>query len=446
MISSHLFPNYDWTNEKHMATFAESLLTRNFGIQYPEPAPTMTHKIKADVVFRMFNNILRPLLIDINADDETIRAHDEAVESMAFDALWATCLLLHKRGETHLHTLYAKAANLPVDGFGKFPVYVAALIDDFGPVRGLNGVIHVPYLLYDEVQALKPQTYAASHRKQFFTLSEAGNFASFDEIDTSGPKAFSAWWTFHAFERGEPLQRLRSFSVWSPLPFKAVKPHLKLAVVFAEDRLTEDIGLVAFSTTPFYHVPALDKHNQTAIDPLYLLPNSIGYLPGEAWEYPCFGCSAAVYYSIIEGNDEYSGAIRRLGGIVFQRTPCGIAPTKIRYTGDEATDTDPERIQEDEYDPQPDEQSDRENITPSVGDSSTIRLIHHYFDHCVVSNVNTDIRDDWARKLEGCNPSHTDIYKRWVDSYYAKRESKGLDCEAKFDTWARPSSSDEGGC
>ena len=213
MISSHLFPNYDWTNEKHMATFAESLLARNFGIQYPEPAPTMTHKIKADVVFRMFNNILRPLLTDIDADDETIRAHDEAVESVAFDALWATCLLLHKRGETHLHTLYAKAANLPVDGFGKFPVYVAALIDDFGPVRGLNGATHVPYLLYDEVQALKPQTYAASHRKQFFTLSEADNFASFDEIDTSGPEAFSAWWTFHAFERGEPLQRLRSFSV-----------------------------------------------------------------------------------------------------------------------------------------------------------------------------------------------------------------------------------------
>lgn len=162
MISSHLFPNYDWTNEKHMATFAESLLARNFGIRYPKPAPTMTHKIKADVVFRMFNNILRPLLTDIEADDETIRAHDEAVESVAFDALWATCLLLHKRGGTHLHTLYARAANLPVDGFGRFPVYVAALIDDFGPVRGLNGATHVPYLLYDEVQALKPQTYTAS--------------------------------------------------------------------------------------------------------------------------------------------------------------------------------------------------------------------------------------------------------------------------------------------
>jgi len=355
-------------------------------------------------------------------------------------------LLLHKRGGTHLQTLYAKAANLPVDGFGRFPVYVAALIDDFGPVRGLNGVIHVPYLLYDEVQALKPLTFAASHRKELVTLLEASNFASFVEIDTSGPKAFSAWWTFHAFERGEPLQRLRSFSVWSPLPFKAVKPHLKLAVVFAEDRLTEDIGLVAFSTTPFYHVPALDKHNQTAIDPLYLLPNAIGYLPGEAWEYPYFDRSAAVYYSIIEGNDEYSGEIRRLGGIVFQRTPCGIAPTKIRYAGDEATDIDPERLQEDEHNPQSDKQSDREKVTRSVGDSSTIRLIHHYFDHCVVSNVNTDIRDDWARKLEGCNPSHTDIYKRWVDSYYAKRESKGLDCEAKFDTWARPSSSDEGEC
>ena len=281
-------------------------------------------------------------------------------------------------------------------------------------------LLYLPVLLYDEVQALKPQTYAASHRKQFFTFLEASYFASLDEIDTSSPEAFSAWWTFHAFERGEPLQRLRSFSVWSPLPSKAVKPHLKLAVVFAEDRLTEDTGLVTFSTTPFYHVPALDKHNQTAIDPLHLLPNAIGYLPGEAWEYPYFDRSAAVYYSIIEGNDEYSGEIRRLGGIVFQRTPCGIAPTKIRYTGDEATDTDPERLQEDEYDTQSDEQSDREYITPSVGGSSTIRLIHHYFDHCVVSNVNTDIRDDWARKLEGCNPSHTDIYKRWVDSYYAK--------------------------
>ena len=243
--------------------------------------PIHEHKLHAPTLFTMFYNTLYPLVYDNHPLDPSLTPIDVITRSIAYNALVNAYAVSYQKGTHISHNLVRTLGSAPEVTLYQFPIFVAALINSIGPVR-FDGVpargVHVPYLVFDEIVAQVPPSYSLSHIAMFNEkVYRSGSYAMLGVNITALES--SPWWTFHGHP--EHVRDIpQTYSLWSPIPWTDCDPVLKLGALFAKSRLTTSVGVVNFSSTPFYDVndpPHVDEFPTEVYDPPYLNKSQPAY-------------------------------------------------------------------------------------------------------------------------------------------------------------------------
>ena len=250
--------------------------------------PIHQYKLSPVSLFRMFYNILHPLVSNIHSIDPIVIDVDVMTRSVAYDALVNTFAVLYHKGTSKSPALIPVLGKAPDLILYKLPVFVAELINSIGPVEIPAGRLHVPYLLFNEVVTQKPQYYNIIHTEVF--IDQVFQLQSYAMLGVNIMSAESSpWWTFHSYS-GRVHNNQQTYTLWSPIQWSDCDHSLKLGALFAKSRLTTCTGIVNFSCTPFYEVN--------------YPPQSIDF-PSEAMEFPYFIRSQPAYHGTY---DRFPGA------------------------------------------------------------------------------------------------------------------------------------------
>ena len=341
--------------------------------------PIHEHKLHAPFLFTMFYNILHPLVSDNHPLDPSLTPIDVITRSIAYDALVNAYAVSYQKGIYVSYNLVRTLGSAPEVMLHHFPILVANLINTIGPVE-FSGVpargVHVPYLVPDDVSAQLPPSYLPSHITTFnekLYRSRVYGLLGVD-ITTHGS---SPWWTFH----GHPehvRDNTRTYSLWSPIPWNDCDPVLKLGALFAKSRLTTSVGVVNFSSTPFYHVND---------------PPHINDFPPEVYDPPYLNQSQPAYYIVSERSPAYD----KIGSASHHSQTPGTGPHSSP-TGA----ADPPRHATSGNTTLP---GIRKRKLPdgsaAEGEDDVVRhrIIYIYFDHRVANNVSDMDLYKWSPQL-----------------------------------------------
>lgn len=387
-------PRENAAGRSKMSTLAANLVANRTinpvmnGLNYPQHV----HALRATSILAMFANIIAPLVlmnyrllgVQTPTNPADIALLNAISQCIAYDALVATyALLYHKSSRLSVGLLPLFGQN-PTIGTNDFPIFITALINSIGPVQ-LDDVpargIHVPYLTWASVTACLPGTYA-TYRVAMFTeaIARSRQFVS-ASVDIFSTKS-SAWWTFHCYpERSR--NNILTFSLWSPVKFDSIDNALKLGVLFAKERITSDVGIISFTTTPFYDVNDPPRPAQ---------------FPVQVFNYPYFIESQPAYYRIFERSvpaaDAPASPTYSPQSPTSSTVNVAASPTRAISGNRQATPGPSGATRSNKRRRLPDG-----SATEADDDTVLHRVIYHYFDHQVMTNVSDRDLQQWAISL-----------------------------------------------
>jgi hypothetical protein len=370
-----------------MSQFAANLLAEQTlgistnGVNYP----FHFHKLNADVCMSMFLNIVTPLVFSmyrtlgastpVNAAD--VASLTLTARHVAFIALEAMYNQLYNKAYKLSATAVRQFGNPAVQMSNEFPVFISALITSAGPIQFDNipaRGIHIPFLVYDEVQALLPTNTAGAHepfRVGMFAEAMTRSREYLSTIVDINTTTSSAWWTFHVWAQPE-RNGSASYRMYSPVKFPDVQDELKLGVLFAKEKLTSGPGVVNFSSSPFFDINDPPRRNN---------------LPAIVWQFPHYIESQPAYHLTLErdpphdqSEPSYTPASPDLTLASSSRLP-----ETGRTTRSDTNNKKRKRTDGSAADPE--------------DDTVTHRAIFFYYDHIVCDNINHRQLNTWAIEL-----------------------------------------------
>ena len=375
-------PRENAASRSNMSTFAARLV-ENRTITQLQNGPSYSiyeHKLSAAVVFTMFYNIMSPLVfVNFHTEIDEVATLDVITQSIAYDALLNTyAVLYHKASRVSFGLTGAFGQAAPFSN-NEFPIFVTALINSIGPVQ-FRGVpargLHVPYLVFTEIEAQTPPKYAPFYVGMFKeAIAQSGSYA-LGAVDVMTSES-SPWWTFHTYVERDTVI-MDKLSLWSPVKFDDCDNVLKLGTLFAKSYLTTSVGVIHFSSTPFYDVN----------DP----PDRRSF-PPDAFDFPYFVKTQPAYYEFLER----SPASNDSGSPSNHPQP----PTTESSTSSiNDVDTPPRTTHCDTSQRSTRKRKLTDSSTAEAGDGVVLhRIVYHYFDHQAAKNIRGEHLDAWSFSL-----------------------------------------------
>ena len=338
------------------------------------------HKLSAANLFRMFYNILHPLVHNNHPSDPLVTPVDDITRSIAYDALENTFAVLYHKGTREHHTLVRTLGKARDVVLYSFPIFVALLINSIGPVKFNEvpaGGFHVPYLLFDDVLALKPRSYTPSHIAMFTDKVRRSSSYALLGVDTAMRPESSPWWTFHT--KAEPRSnKTPTYTLWSPVQWYYCDHVLKLGVLYAKSPVINSFGVGIVSATPYCAVndpPRADEF------PSYMV------------NMPYLNRSHPAYYSTWQRAPEYD----KIGSASHRLQ----APSTSSHNSSAGAAEPPGNTNSDKTTAQPGIRKRKlpDDVTQVEKGAVQHRIIYFYFDHQVVQGITDTDLWNWSPKL-----------------------------------------------